>query len=58
MGTDEFDGDGLGVEEVRPWRENEFRLEKRDGEGRKKRKESRPSKMTPKEPSPIFLPTR
>jgi len=33
MGTNEFDGDGLGVEEVGPWRENEFRLEKGTGKG-------------------------
>jgi hypothetical protein len=56
METDEFDGDGLGVEEVRPCCENGFRLE--GGTGKSGSKESRPSKMTPKEPSPIFLPTR
>jgi len=31
MGADEFDGDGLGVEEVRAWRENGFRLGKGTG---------------------------
>ena len=38
MGTDEFDGDGLGVEEVGPWRANKFRLGKETGkDGRKER---------------------
>jgi len=31
--TDEFDADGLGVDEVDPWRADEFRLEKGAGKG-------------------------
>jgi len=33
MGTDVFDGDGLGVDEVDPWCGDEFRLEKETGKG-------------------------
>jgi hypothetical protein len=56
ISTNKFDGDGLRVEKVRPCCIKAS--SGRENGGRGERKRGGPSKMTPKEPSPIFLPTR
>ena len=50
MGTDEFDGDGLGVDEVDPWRGDELRLEKGAGRGGRDERKADLQRQHPRSP--------
>ena len=54
-GAYEFDGNGRRIQEIRSWQASRCEAGGRTGV---RRGRDGPSKMTPKEPSPIFFPTR